>query len=118
MAFTRVLLGFGVVTVFLILWRELDRRVLGTPDSPTPPAFTDGLGTVICEGGLLTLFAGLWFGSLGAGGAPLLFLVVGLLMELPSRLRNPPAGGIQWKAMASGVARIVLAGLLLGQVLG
>jgi len=75
------------------------------------------LPALAIEAGLLTCFATLWFASLGSGGAWLLFPIVGLLMELPSRLRSHPVGGLPWKAVAGGVARILAAGLLLQVVL-
>jgi hypothetical protein len=43
------------------------------------------------EGFLFTLFGSLWFGSFGPGrgGWILLFVLLGLLLELPPRLRDP-----------------------------
>jgi hypothetical protein len=113
MAFSRILIGFVAVTVLFLLYREIERRYLAPPGA-TPA----GLGALAIEGGLLTLFAGLWFGSLGAGGAPLLFLLVGALMELPVRLRNRPTDGLPWKQVLGGIARIVAAGEVLWLVLG
>ena len=40
----------------------------------------------LAEAGVVTLFASLWFDSLGAGGWWLLFLFVGLLVAFPRRL--------------------------------
>lgn len=116
MPFSRVLLGFAAVTVFLAVWRELERRLQQTPGA-TAPGIKAALPAIVTEGGLLTLFAGLWFGSLGAGGTPLLFLVLGALMEIPARLRGHPVGGVPWKLTAAGIARILIAGVLLGLVL-
>ena len=44
------------------------------------------MGWRLAEAGVLTLFASLWFDSLGAGGWWLLFLLVGLLVAFPRRL--------------------------------
>jgi hypothetical protein len=44
------------------------------------------LGWRLVEAGVVTLFASLWFDSLGAGGWWLLFLLVGLLVAFPRRL--------------------------------
>ncbi len=82
------------------------------------PALRGALGPVTIEAALLTLFAGLWFGSLGSGGGLTLFIVVGALMEIPSRLRQRTEGVAPWKPMVGGVIRIVIAGLLLGAVMG
>ena len=72
----------------------------------------------LAEAGIVTLFASLWFDSLGAGGWWLLFLLVGLLVAFPRRL-------VMWQhvdalrrrhllAHASlDVARYVVAGALL-----
>lgn len=111
MAFTRLLIAFAAVSGFLLIWRELDRRVL------TPSASPARLPALAVESALLTLFAGLWFGSLGAGGAVLLFLLVGALMEIPVRLRSEPTGALPWKPVLSGILRIVLAGLLFSLLL-
>lgn len=43
-------------------------------------------GWRLAEAGVLTLFASLWFDSLGAGGWWLLFTLVGLLVAFPGRL--------------------------------
>ena len=117
MPFWRVLQGFVTVTVFLALWREIERRLQHTPGAAGLAARA-ALPALATEGGLLTLFAGLWFGSLGAGGTPLLFLLLGALMEIPARLRGHPVGGLPWRPIAAGIARILLAGVILGFVLG
>jgi len=117
MAFTRVVLGWAAVTLLFALWRTVERRLQRTPGPVLPAARAEFLTHAI-EGLLLTLFAGLWFGSLGSGGAVLLFLLVGALMEIPSRLRSHPVGGIPWKPVLAGIARIVLAGVVLGVVMG
>ena len=76
------------------------------------------IGWRIAEAGVVTLFASLWFDSLGAGGWWLLFLLVGLLVAFPRRL-------VMWQHVevprrrhllvhaALDVARYVIAGALL-----
>ena len=44
------------------------------------------MGWRLAEAGVVTLFASLWFDSLGHGGWWLLFLLVGLLVAFPRRL--------------------------------
>ena len=44
------------------------------------------IGWRLAEAGVLTLFASLWFDSLGSGGWWLLFFLVGLLVAFPRRL--------------------------------
>lgn len=117
MTFARVLLGWAAVTLFFIMWRETERRIRATPGS-MGPAMRASLPALAVEAALLALFAGLWFASLGSGGSVLLFLIVGALMEVPSRLRSHPAGGLPWKPIVGGVLRIVIAGMLLGAVMG
>ncbi|HSB53894.1 MAG TPA: hypothetical protein VLD58_06035 [Gemmatimonadales bacterium] len=116
MAFSRTVLGWVVVTLLFVLWREVERRVKGTPGGVLP-SLKANLPALAIEALLLTLFAGLWFGSLGSGGAWLLFLVVGSLMEIPSRLRGHPLGSLPWREIIPGIGRIMIAGVLLGFLL-
>jgi hypothetical protein len=113
MAFGRVLLGFVAVGVFFLVWNQVGRR-LGPAGEPAGAVAWPAL---LIEAGLLTLFAGLWFGSLGSGGAVLLFLIVGLLMEVPARIRGQSLRAVSVKPLVGGVLRILVAGVLLGLVL-
>jgi hypothetical protein len=117
MTFARVLLAWAAVTLLFAMWREVERRIRAAPE-PMASALRSALGPVAIEAALLTLFAGLWFSSLGSGGTVTLFVVVGALMEIPSRLRNRTEGVAPWKPMVGGVVRIVIAGLLLRAVMG
>jgi len=77
----------------------------------------------LAEGAVLTLFASLWFDSLGAGGWWLLFLLVGLLAAFPRRLvmwRLVPSPRRRTLLVHAGldVARYVAAGGLLAWRLG
>ena len=79
------------------------------------------IGWRVAEAAVVTLFAALWFDSLGTGGWWLLFFLVGLLVAFPRRL-------VMWQyverrrgllAHASlDVARYVGAGALLAWRLG
>jgi hypothetical protein len=115
MALTRIVAGIVVVTLWFLAWGELQRRLRAGASAGPAPGMRAALPATLTEAVLLTLFAGLWFGSLGAGGAPLLFLVVGALLEIPGRMRS---GTLGWKPAVGGIARIVVAGMLLGWVLG
>lgn len=69
----------------------------------------------LVEAALLTLFASLWFDSLGSGGWWLLFLLVGALATIPTwliRADGEPRRA-QLVGAASDVARYVIAGGLL-----
>ena len=117
MAFSRIVLAWAAVTLLFLLWREAERRIQHTPGD-TLPALRASLPALAIEALLLTLFAGLWFGSLGSGGTPILFLVLGLLLEIPSRLRSHPVGALPWRQIVAGVIRTVVAGLVLGEIMG
>lgn len=117
MAFARVVAAWIIVTLFFLAWRETERRVRGTPGGMIA-ALRVTLKGIMLEAGLLTLFAGLWFGSLGHGSSVLLFLLLGALIEMPLRLRAAAGLELPWKPVIGGIARIVVAGLLLGVVMG
>jgi hypothetical protein len=76
------------------------------------------IGWRLTEAGVVTLFASLWFDSLGAGGWSVLFLLVGLLVAFPRRLVmwqhvEPLRGRHLLVHAAFDVARYVIAGALL-----
>lgn len=102
MALGRVLLACAVVAAWLVGWQSAERRRAGGP--VRPPARE--LGELAGEALLVTLFGGLWFGSLGAGAWWLVFLLVGALREWP--IRSPRE--------AARVLRLVGAGGLLAWV--
>lgn len=74
------------------------------------------------EAGVLTLLAALWFASLGDGGWPLVFLLLGVLVAGAERgLRSAflrSWTGADGRGFALGVARYVAAGGLLAWRLG
>src|SRR6476620_11261059 len=77
MALSRLLLGWALVTGWLLGWDLIARRGTG---SHRRIGMLDG-----GEALLLTLFGALWFGSLGAGAWWLVFGLVAALREWPIR---------------------------------
>lgn len=110
---TRVGLAALAVLTLLLAWRELERRL-----GRSSPQSGGTLVALLVESVLLTLFAGLWFGSLGAGGVVVLFLCVGALIEVPVRLRTARVSELPWMVIGAGVARVVVAGWLLKMIMG
>lgn len=112
MSLTRVLLGWLAVTAWFALADTILNRLRGA----NAPRGARPWWLPCIEALFFTLFAALWFGSLGKGGWVLLFLMLGLLIELPPRLRDSsqraqPTG----LALATGVGLVrtlVAAGLL------
>jgi hypothetical protein len=80
------------------------------------------IGWLLAEAGVVTLFASLWFDSLGSGGWWLVFLLVGVLAAFPPRLRDLPEPGPARRnvLLQAGVdvARYVAAGWILAWRLG
>ncbi len=112
---TLVTLALGwlpvAVLFLLVAWAAHGRRL------PVPAAL------VSCAEALgITLLAALWFGSLGHGGWPLVFLLLGTLVSGAERgLRSAflrSESPFSWLAFALGVARYVAAGALLAWRLG
>jgi hypothetical protein len=105
MALPRLLLAWAAIGVLFAAWHEIRRR-LANGIQPLGRA----LPSLALEALLLTLFAGLWFASLGSGGWVTLFIVVGGLVELPVRLRDRALGDIPWPEVLGGVVRVLCAG--------
>jgi hypothetical protein len=81
------------------------------------------IGWRLAEAGVVTLFASLWFDSLGAGGWWLLFFLIGLLVAFPRRLVmaqyvEPPRRRALLAHASLDVARYVAAGGILAWRLG
>ena len=94
MALSRLLLGWALVTVWLVGWDLIARG--GGADRRL----------AILAGGealLLTLFGALWLGSLGAGAWWLVFGLVAALREWPSGGEPPPGA----RARAARPLRVV-----------
>ena len=128
MTLVRLAIGWLLVSVWFLAWEQVENRTVGPWDRGTvgpthhptvPPShwFRAPLWTYLADALLLTLFASLWFASLGNGGWVLLFLVLGLLVEGPGRFRGLARGmKLSGSALVSyvlGVARILGAGALL-----
>jgi hypothetical protein len=107
-------LGFVPVSLlFLATTWALNSRKLPRP----------AIGASAAEAAVLTLLAALWFGSLGHGGWPLVFLLLGLLVAGAERgmraaLLRSGWGRAEWLGLAAGVARYLAAGALLAWRLG
>ena len=106
MALSRLLLGWGAVVLWLLLWDWIERQ-LGFAKSNGQP-FRARLQ--LAEGALLTLFGALWFASLGAGAWWLVFALVGALREWPPS-PTPALSALR-------VARTIAAGGILAWRLG
>lgn len=109
MTLTRFLLAWVVVAAWYAL--------LDPFTGPRARPLRTRIPLLAAETLLLTMFAALWFGSLGHGGWWLLFLVLGALIEGPVRLRHrsdaAPDGMRPWLKAALAVGRFVIAGGLL-----
>ena len=102
MAFGRILLAWLVVGAWLAIWAFGERRITGA-GRPSPAELAQLAGEAL----LLTLFAALWFGSLGSGASWLVFLLLGGLMAWP----------VHSLTGVARLARVVVAGGLLAWVL-
>lgn len=113
MSLVRLVIAALAVTAWYLAWTLAARRIrpeLSPPRYPVEAA----------EGVLLTMFAALWFASLGHGGWWVLFLVLGLLVEGPIRLRHRadlPAEPQPWRPLLLGTLRIFGAGAILSLLL-
>ncbi len=115
MPFARIVAGWLAVTLIFLGWREIAFR---GSDAGQGPRVRAQLSPLLVEAALLTLFAALWFGSLGSGGGYILFPLLGALIELPGRLRQQAAGvPIAWGATLAAILRITIPGILLGFIL-
>ena len=117
MSLLRLGAGFAAVAVWFLLFELLERRLVGVPGR----GFRAPWSTYVSDALLFTLFASLWFASLGSGGWLLLFLMLGLLLEGPGRYREL-ATGFDWsrtgiKRLVLGIVRTVGAGGVLWLIL-
>jgi hypothetical protein len=120
---TRLVLAWlGTAVWFLLasagtgrLVARLARPGKGPGTGGTPPAV--GLAWRLVEAAVLTLFASLWFDSLGRGGWWLLFFLVGVLVAMPQWLRLVAEQALPRRAAVAGacadLARYVVAGGIL-----
>ncbi|HEU5260523.1 MAG TPA: hypothetical protein VFU41_03760 [Gemmatimonadales bacterium] len=93
----------------------------GQPDGEAGVVALAAIKWPMIEAALLTLFASLWFDSLGSGGWLLLFLLAGALATIPTWRRahaeRPPRRAVLIAACAD-LARYVVAGAILAWRLG
>ncbi len=85
MTLGRLALAWLPVAGWFLLAAWAGRRLAGPPLPAERRGRTWGAVWALAEAGVLTLFASLWFDSLGSGGWGLLFLLVGLLVAVPVR---------------------------------
>ena len=110
MTLLRLALAFAAITVLFVGWEW----GAGRRDRRTAAA-------AAVEAGVLTLFAGLFFGSLGHRGWPLVFLLVGLLASGKDRwLGARSRGPLRPLAIATALTtvRYVIAGGVLALLYG
>jgi hypothetical protein len=120
----RLILAWLPVAVWFLAARWATRRWLfRETDVPPPwrPGATPARAAALEAVGV-TLFASLWFDSLGHGDWWLLFLLVGLLVAFAPRFRDPPAAAPLARrtlllAGFADVARYVGAGAVLAAAL-
>lgn len=109
MTLGRLLLAWAPVTLWFVAAGWMAHRVIGVTVSPVPSAAT--FVTAALEALVVTMFASLWFDSLGHGAWWILFGLVGVLAAaLPTR---PPFASI-----VLSVVRYFGAGALLAWRLG
>jgi len=108
------LLGAALaVAVWFTGWGWGVRKISHETDALRP-------GVDVVEAVFLTMFASLWFASLGHGAWWVLFLVLALLIEGPARLRHRrglPGEPAPWRPILLGLVRLVGAGALLALIL-
>lgn len=121
MALARIVAGWLAAWGFFLAWEAVEARVAGSPKEPGRTVLRRAPGAYFIEALLLALIAGLWFASLGHGGAWLLFGLIGLLVEWAGWMRIagmddapfPPLvhvllGGLRGAA-AGGILSFILA---------
>ena len=115
MTLLRLVLAWAAVTLWFLLFELIEQRIVGP--APAAGRLRAGWKVYVTDALLLTLFAGLWFASLGHGGWVLLFLMAGLLIEGPARFRDG-SGTIDLSGkgivrLLAGLIRVVVAGGIL-----
>ena len=115
MALSEVALAWLLVAAWFLVWEVAAARL--ERGSNAGGWLRAPAQIYIGEALILTLFGALWFGSLGSGGWPLMFALLGLLMEWPGPLRaghrTAATPGRRARATAAGVIRVVSAGALM-----
>jgi hypothetical protein len=88
MTLSRLLLAWLCVAAWFLAVTWAVQRLATTQRPADLGAARRAAGWTLAEAGVVTLFASLWFDSLGSGGWGLVFLLVGLLAAFPVRLRG------------------------------
>lgn len=126
MTLTRLVLAWLLVAVWFVMASLAIPIVLVALARPAEAAAAVGIALPplkwrLVEAVLLTLFASLWFDSLGSSGWWLVFLLVGSLATLPLWLRTRPEQAPTQTLVVGACAdlgRYVVAGALLAWRLG
>lgn len=115
MALSEVGLAWLLVAAWFLVWEVVAARL--ERGSNAGGWLRAPAQVYVAEALLLTLFAALWFASLGSGGWVIMFALLGLLMEWPGPLRaghrNEIPPGKRARATGAGILRIVAAGAIL-----
>jgi len=122
--FPRLLLAWLPVAVWFVVARVAAARLLQLPALVLPSGVAAAARAALpqaAEAVAVTLFAALWFDSLGSGGWWLLFALVGALVAMAPRFGAPSSAAPMRRAAALGLAdtaRYVVAGAILAWRLG
>lgn len=104
MTLLRLGIAWGLVIIWFIVFELIEQRIAG-PGPEQGRKLRASWKVYVADALLLTLFAGLWFASLGHGGWVLLFLMTGLLVEGPGRFRD---GSGMVDLSGKGIVRLLL----------
>lgn len=122
MTLTRLGLAWFPVGAWFLVAGWAGRRMVGGPAPPGRAAMAWTATWTLAEAGVVTLFASLWFDTLGSGGWWLLFTLVGLLAAFPGRLARLLSSPVPRRPDVIlgvvDVARYIGAGALLAWRLG
>ncbi len=115
MSLTRIVLAWLATSAWFALAEMVLTRLRGQPSPTRGPA---PRWVPLVEGLVFTLFGSLWFGSYGPGrgGWILLFVLLGLLLEVPVRLRDVVQRS-QPRGLAAAVGIAVLRWVAAGGIL-
>jgi len=115
MAFWEVLVAWGMVSALFLLWEAVTARLSHTGNAGG--WLRAPLRVYVVEALVLTLLGTLWFASIGSGTWPLVFLLLGILMEWPGSVRHgihsPDGSGSAAQRIALGTLRVLAAGAVL-----